>query len=174
MYGCIDYFTSYLQWNALLTCVIFQKFFDSKMHQIWVNWGIYKLFLCNTWDKEVMLCITCTFPFWSLNTLYVSSIFLQQPVSNFDLYGNFYKPLRNIYDMSGRVDNVVLCNRVIEFTSQLWETKVIPSPHLCFFNRMVPFHGSSRGGSGGFHIIALYTVCVTKKPLSHFFAKIYF
>lgn len=60
-----------------------------------------------------------------------------------------------MYDMSGRVDNVVFCNRVIGFTSQLGETKVIPSPHICFFTRIVPFHGSS---IGGFYIIALYTV----------------
>lgn len=80
LYGCIDYFASYLQWNTLLTCILLH-FFDSKMHQIWGNWGIYKLFLYNAWDKEVMLCITYTSPFWSLSTLFIS--FLHFPAATY-------------------------------------------------------------------------------------------
>lgn len=173
MYGCIDYFTSYLQWNALLTCVIFQKIFDSKMHKYeWTE--VFANCFCVTLEIRKWCCASPVLFLSGLSIPYMFPLFSYSNLSNFDLYGNFYKPLRNIYDMSGRVDNVVLCNREIEFTSQLWETKVIPSPHLCFFNRIVPFHGSSLGGSGGFHIIALYTVHVIKKPLLHFFAKIYF
>lgn len=67
-----------------------------------------------------------------------SSTFLQQPISYFNSHGIFCKPLENTWDMSGRIDSVVLCKRAREFTSQLWETKIVPSPHLCFLKQGGP------------------------------------
>lgn len=84
----------------------------------------------------------------SLILISTSFFFLQQPILNFNLCENFYKPLRNMYDMSGRTDSVVLCDRVIEFSSQLRETKIIPS---LFFHQDSPSPCSSLGGSANCH-----------------------
>lgn len=99
--------------------------------------SIYKRFLHNIWLKEVRWYITSTSHFSPPILILTSSIFPQQPIPNFNLHGIFYKPLRNMCDMPRRIDSVVLCKRVIEFTSQLRETKITLSSHLCFFNRIV-------------------------------------
>lgn len=48
---------------------------------------------------------------------------------------------------------------------------MIPSSPLCFFNRIALFNGSSLGGSGDFHSIALYTVYVLKESFLYFLPR---
>lgn len=117
LWDCIEYITSYLQGNILLTCIVLKMFFwflkwtKYEWMEIFTN-CFYIIFEIRKW-----CCHNLYFSLLiSLTLISTSFLFLQQPILNFNLRENFDKPLRNMYDMSGRTDSVVLCDRVIEFS----------------------------------------------------------